>query len=108
METLTLSKPFKLQNDKEITEFQLNFDDLSTADFRQITQLEAQISDPKRISGESMAKPKSLSFEFQLASGFLAAIKGTQGLLIDDFIRIPMADALEIAQTARFFWLDVD
>lgn len=108
MEKITLSKPFKLKDNHEITELSLLLDDLSVSDFRQIRKLEAQISDNQIVDAESIAKPKNLSFEFQLASGFLAAVKGTEGLLIDDFTRLPMTDAMSIARTASFFWLNVD
>lgn len=104
---IKLSKPFNLQNGKEITELSLCFEELSVADLLQVKKLEAQISDDKAVSVESMSKPKSLSFEFQLATGFLAAIKGTDGLLISDFTRISMTDALAIAEEASFFWLGV-
>jgi hypothetical protein len=108
METIALTKPFKLQNEKEITELQLKFEDMSVADFRQVKKLEAQITDNLSMDAESMAKPRDMSFEFQLASGFLAAIKGTDGLMVDDFTRLPMRDAMTIAKTASFFWLGVD
>ena len=108
MEKLTLTKPFKLADNREITELSLQFEALSVADFRQIRQLESQISDNKLVDAESMAKPKNLSFEFQLASGFLAAVKGTDGLRIDDFTRLPMNEAMNLARTASFFWLGVD
>lgn len=108
MEKITLSKPFKLKDNNEITELSLLLDELSVSDFRQIKKLEAQISDNQIVDAESMAKPKNLSFEFQLASGFLAAVKGTEGLLIDDFTRLPMTDAMNIARAASFFWLNVD
>ena len=108
MEKIALTKPFKLENGKEITEFSLNFDELSTSDFRQIKKLELQISDDKSIDAQSMAKPRNLSFEFQLASGFVAAIKATDGLQISDFTRLPMRDAMKIAEIAGFFWLGVD
>ncbi len=108
MEKITLSKPFRLKDNREITEFALHLDELSVSDFRQIRKLEAQISDNQIVDAESMAKPKNLSFEFQLASGFLAAVKGTEGLSIDDFTRLPMTDAMNIARTASFFWLGVD
>lgn len=108
MEKITLSKPFKLQNGNEITELSLNFDELSVADCRQIKMLEMQISDNKSVDAQSMAKPRNLSFEFQLASGYVAAIKGTEGLLISDFTRLPMKDAMQIVEYAGFFWLGVD
>ena len=108
MEKLTLTKPFKLTDNREITELSLQLDELSVADFRQIKKLESQISDNMAVDAESMAKPKNLSFEFQLASGFLAAVKGTDGLQIGDFTRLPMTDAMNIARAASFFWLNVD
>ena len=108
METITLSKPFKLQNEKEITEFQLNFEDLSTADFRQIRKLEALVSNAESVSLMEAVNDKELKFEFQLASGFLAAIKGTDGLQTSDFLRLPMLDALMLAKKAGFFWLHAD
>lgn len=108
MEKLTLTKPFKLADNREITELSLQFDELSVADLRQIRQLESQITDNKIVDTESMVKPKNLSFEFQLASGFLAAVKGTDGLQIGDFTRLPMTDAITLARTSSFFWLGVD
>lgn len=108
MEKITLTKPFKLENGKEITELSLNFDELCTADFRQISKLESQISDNLSVDAKDMAKPRNLTFEFQLASGFVAALKSTDGLQISDFTRLPMKDAMQIADTASFFWLDVD
>ncbi len=108
METITLFKKIKLQNGTELNELRLNFDELSVGDFRQIKKLESQISDIATVDAKDMALPKSLSFEFQLASGFLAAIKGTNGLQISDFFNLSMTDSLNIAQCANFFWLNVD
>lgn len=108
METVHLSKPFKLQNGNEINEFHLQLDELSVGDFRQIKKLESMVSNVTGVDANDMAKPKNLTFEFQLASGFLAAVKGTEGLSINDFVRIPMIDSMAIAEVASFFWLDVD
>lgn len=65
MEKITLTKPFKLADNREITELSLQFDELSVADFHQIKKLESQILDNMTVDVESMAKPKNLSFEFQ-------------------------------------------
>ena len=102
MDKVTLSKPISA-NGTEINVLQLNFDVLSVADLRQVKKLEAQISDKQTVDAKDMAMPKNLSFEFQLASGFLAAVKGTDGLQIDDFTMLSMSDALAIAQAANFF-----
>ena len=105
---ITLSKPLKLQNGNEISELSFNFESLSTSDFMQVKILEGQIIDKHSVDAGSMAKPKNLSFEFHLASGFLAAVRGTDGLLVSDFTRIQMKDAMAIAERASFFWLGVD
>ena len=79
MDKVTLSKPISA-NGTEINVLQLNFDVLSVADLRQVKKLEAQISDKQTVDAKDMAMPKNLSFEFQLASGFLAAIKRNRWL----------------------------
>lgn len=107
MQTFKLSKPFALANGEEISEFQLEFESMSTADFRQVSRLEAMVSDSGTVALDDALKGKALSFKFQLASGFLAATKGTPGLQVGDFSRLPMKDALELAQVAIFFWLGV-
>lgn len=108
MEKMILSKPFKLESGKEITEFNLKFEELSVADFRQICKFEAQISDTQSVSMMEALNDRQLKFEFQLASGFLAAIKGTEGLSASDFSRLSMKDSIMLAKTASFFWLDLD
>lgn len=65
------------------------------------------VSDNGTVALDEALKGKALSFKFQLASGFLAAIKGTPELQISDFTRISMTDALVIAEEASFFWLGV-
>ncbi len=108
MEKITLTKPFKLQNGTEIKEFNLKFEELSVADFRQIQRFETQICDAESVSMMDAVNDKQLKFEFQLASGFLAAMKGTEGLMASDFLRLPMHDSLMLAKMASFFWLALD
>lgn len=108
MQTLTLSKSFTLQDGKEITEVTLDFEALTTADFRQVRRLEAQIIDNTSSSVEHFTSGSSLSSSFRVASGFLAAVKGTPGLMIDDFLKFPMKDTSKMGTLAAFFWADVD
>ena len=103
LKTITLTKPFTLQNGNEITELSLNFEELSVADFRQIRKFEALVSDVEAVSMMDAVNDKELKFEFQLASGFLAAIKGTDGLQASDFLRLPIHDALMLAKRQVFF-----
>lgn len=107
MKTLSLFKPIQLRNNSEMSEFRLDFDSLSVADFRQISKLEGMVSDNSTVELDE-AFSKKISFKFQLASGFLAAIKGTQGLSVEDFSKLSMRDSLELAQLSYFFWLGVE
>ena len=108
MNALKLKKPFSIADGKEITELHLDFDALSVSDFRQAKKLEAIIVGSGSFDLNDAVKGKMFTFEFQLASGFIAALKGTEGLTIDDFTRLNMADALALAQQSSFFWLGVD
>ena len=108
METLQLRKQFKSITDKEISELSLDFEVLSVADLRQAKKLEALIADGMSVDLNDAVKAKMFTFEFQLASGFIAAVKATDGLSIDDFTKLGMGDALQLAQQASFFWLGVD
>lgn len=107
MKTLSLSKPFQLRNGNEISEFHLDFDSLSVADFRQVSRLEGMISDNRTVELDE-AFSKKVSFKFQLASGFVAATKGTPDLTVEDFTKLPMKESLDLAQAAYFFWLGVE
>ena len=107
MKKLSLSKPFQLRNGNEISEFHLDFDSLSVADFRQVSRLEGMISDNRTVELDE-AFSKKVSFKFQLASGFIAATKGTPGLTVEDFTQLPMKESLDLAQSAYFFWLGVE
>lgn len=108
MEKLTLTKPFILQDGKEITELLIDFDALATADFRQIRKLEAQITDSTSINVSEFVAGLDLSDSFRVATGFLAAVKGTPGLRIDDFMKLPLKDAARLGTKAAFFFADVD
>lgn len=108
MKTLTLSKSFTLQNGKEITEVTLDFEALTTADFRQVRRLEALIIDNSPTSVEQITSGGTFSNSFRVASGFLAAVKGTPGLSIDDFLKLPMKDTTRMGLEAAFFWAGVD
>lgn len=108
METLILTKPFTLQDGRELTEFTLDFDALATADFRQIRKLEAQITDNTSVNPSEFLSGLDLSDSFRVATGYLAAIKGTPGLRIDDFMKLPLKDATRLGTKAAFFFADVD
>lgn len=99
MEILQLSKPFAIEG-KEVTELKLDFDALSTSDFRAAQRLKAMISDSQSFDASKMMAALRLDSEFQIAVGYVAACKGTQGLTTSDFLRLPMVDALKLGEMA--------
>lgn len=101
MEKYTLLNPVG-----EIKELSFDFDSLTTGDLRQISKLESMIRDTMSACVKDLSQPKKLSFEFHLATGFLAAVKGTSGLNIIDFTRISMRDALAIEEKGSFFCMN--
>lgn len=108
MEKIILTKPFKLENGTDISELTLDFDSLSTSDFRQIRRLEAQIADGTRVNVNEFIGGLTLSDSFRISTGFLAAVKGTPGLKIEDFLKLPIKDATKLGSAAAFFFADVD
>lgn len=108
MEYYELTKPIENENGLKLTVLALDFEALSVSDLRQINKLESQITDVTSVSILDAVNEKELKFEFQLASAFLAAIKGTAGLQVSDFSRLSMQDSLKLAKLAAFFWLHVE
>lgn len=106
MEKITLQRPINT-DDAVISELNLDFDALTAADFRQISKLESMISDNTSMSVKDMGTPKKLSFEFHLATAFLAAVKGTQGLSVFDFTKLSMEDSLALEEQGAFFCMGV-
>lgn len=107
MECVTLCKEFVCENGAKLSRFDLDFDALSTADLKMISKLEALSVDTLAgVQNSGKISLKYLSFPFQIASAFVAAMKGTPGLTVSDYTRIPMRDAMNMAQAAYFFWLE--
>lgn len=97
MEKLELSKPFLVAG-KEITELTLNFEALTTSDFKAAQSLKAMISDSTSMDVSKVCSQLRLDSEFQISVGFVAACKGTEGLNRADFLRLPMIDALKLGE----------
>ena len=70
MEKITLSKPFKLKDNREITELSLLLDELSVSDFRQIRKLEARFQTTKLWMLKVWPNPRICRLSFSLHPAF--------------------------------------
>lgn len=106
MVELTLHKPITTQNGTELKSFDLDFEALTTADFRAAQKLRALISDAKQVDTTELLAGLRLDSEFQVAVGFIAACKGTKGLTQADFLRLCMKDALMLGEAASDYFFE--
>ena len=78
----------------------LDFDALSFADLRSISTIRKMYE-----SSEAMLEPRT-DFGFCVATAFVAAVKATKGLLMQDVVKLSIEDVLalhDIAQDECFF-----
>ena len=104
MTELQLKTPITTLGGATVSTLTLSFDGLRAKDYRQIAQLES------KLKGErfSMDLSKKTSPEFRIATGWIAAVKGTAGLCIDDLDSLSLPDLLDVEQEASFFIAGVE
>lgn len=105
MVTLDLLKPIHLSNGQEISQLQCDYDALTTADFRAAQKIKALVTDQKTVDPSKLSGMLRLDAEFQIAVGFVAACKATEGLTQIDFLKLSMLDAMLLGeQTSDYFF----
>lgn len=102
IENLKLSKPINTLSGETIDNLVFDFGVLTPRDYRQIVRLES------RLKGDSPAfdisvETKKTSSEFRMASAWIAAVKGTKGLCLDDIDSLALIDLLELEEIGCFF-----
>ena len=106
MFTLKLSKTINCSG-RDITELNLDFEALSTADFRAAQKVRALINDAQSIEASKMFAALRLDAEFQIAVGWIAACKGTDGVNQPDFLKLSLLDSLKLGEeTSNYFFTD--
>lgn len=101
-ENLKLSKDIHALSGETISELVFNFDSLTPKDYRQIVRLEARLKGEAPNFDISMMSKKTSS-EFRMATAWIGAIKGTNGLCLDDIDSIALLDLLELEEIGCFF-----
>lgn len=107
METLELSKPINSIDGNTINTLHFDFDALTPMDYKQAVKLEFRLKGDASTIIDLNSWSKSTSSEFRIATAWIAAIKGTQGLILDDIDKIGFKDMLRLEQTSIFFMSDL-
>lgn len=107
METLELSKEINSISGNVIKTLSFDFDSLTPMDYKQAIKLEYKLKGEAATVIDVNSWSKSTSSEFRIATAWLAAIKGTQGLILDDIDKISFKDMLKLEQISIFFIADL-
>lgn len=102
--TMQLKKPIMALSGTQITELKFDFEALSTRDYRQIVRLECKLRG-ETPSFDLSSLRKKTSNEFQIASAWIAALKATEGLCLDDIENLSLQDLLEVGEYGENFIL---
>lgn len=94
-----LQKPLKLANGNEIDTLQLDYESLTMADLKTANRITKMIGEQSVEVDASVASPR-LNSDLRIAIAWMAAIKGTQGVMVNDVLNISMVDALRLSEDA--------
>ena len=90
------------QKPMEVSILHFDLDSLSPIDYRQALGIEARLRGEKFRLDISLGK--RTSSEFRIAVAWIAAVRGTKGLCIDDIDRIHILDLLELETRGLLFF----
>lgn len=94
MITYKLNKTIKLLNGNEIDTLTLDYDALTLSDLRTANKIVGMIGDSTVGNIDNGSLSPRLDPNLRTAIAFVAAIKGTPGLRVDDVLKVSMVDAL--------------
>lgn len=104
MQTMNLKKPIMALSGKQIEEINFDFESLSARDYRQIVRLEGKLRG-ETPSFDLSSLRKKTSQEFQIATAWIAALKATKDLCLDDIDSLSLPDLLEVGEYGENFIL---
>lgn len=94
-----LERPITLNNGNEVHELHLDYDALSMADLKTAQKISRMISEPS-ASVEAMSASPRLDPNARIGIAWVAAIKGTKGLQVNDVLSLSMKDAICLSECA--------
>jgi hypothetical protein len=100
MKEITLTKPFESLSGQKIESLSLDFDSLKPSDYRSILRIESSLLGVNTTEYVT----KKTSSEFRMATAWVAAVKGTKGICLDDIDKICILDLLELEDAGLLFF----
>lgn len=88
-----LKKPIITGAGETIEVLNLDWDSLSFGDFQTVRRVRLMMGD---VSASDSVSPK-LDNGLRIALAWVAAVKGTKGLVVEDCVRLSMLDTLELS-----------
>lgn len=104
---LKIEREIESLSGTKISTLKFDFDRLTPRDYRQIIRIEKRLKSIEgdkpdfELSFDSMYK--KTSSEFRMATAWMAAVKGTDGLCLDDIDKLHLLDLLELEEIGSFF-----
>lgn len=100
MFTFKLQQAITLTNGKEIDELNLDYLQLTLGDLKTANRIANMIDDSTVGSIDNGTLSPRLNPSLRTAIAWVAAIKGTPGLRVDDVLKLSMVDALLLSEDA--------
>ena len=94
MQEFSLRKPIKTESGEEIKVLSLDWDNLSFADLASAGKVKSFLGFGQQQ--ETTISPK-LDNNLRISIAWIAAVKGKKGLVIEDCLKLSLADALDLS-----------
>ena len=98
MITYKLNKAISLLNGNEIDTLTLDYEALTLSDLRTANKIVCMIGESALGTIDNGSLSPRLDPNLRTAIAFVAAIKGTPGLRVDDVLKVSMVDALCLSE----------
>lgn len=98
--TFKLNKPIRKMDGSEVSELNLNYDVLTMADLKTANKVAKMINSSGTVDLDASTLSPRLNSDLRTAIAWVAAIKGTPGLMVDDVLQLSLIDALMLSESA--------
>lgn len=98
--TFKLNKPIRKMDGTEVSELNLNYDVLTMADLKTANKVAKMINSSGAVDLDASTLSPRLNSDLRTAIAWVAAIKGTPGLMVDDVLQLSLVDALMLSESA--------
>ena len=95
-----LNKPITLTNGNEISELNLDYDALAMPDLKTANHIAKMVEESNAGNVDNATVSPRLDPNLRMAIAWVAAIKGTPGIMVNDILKISMVDAMCLSEDA--------